>query len=716
MLRRLTGMWFLLLVSRPLLADSPRQDDAFSLPTIMISPQGREAQLQREPATVQSLSGEQLQAAGIARSQGLVDAVPGLVFTSSAGVGDPYLRGVGGTVSPVGGSSVATFVDGVYLTRPVQSLQDFYDLERVEVIKGPQGVHLGRNVVGGALRIFTRDPVPYREGQADLLLGSYNQRQANAAFNAPLSARSSFRLAGTVRRRDGYSRNVFRGEDIDTQDYYAWRAKLRYRPTTTTNVVFTAEQSKQDDSRDLAKQPDPAAGVNGGIALGGVLPPDPRKVTANVAQQQNVKNRLYHVRLNTRLGALKFESLTAYQKVNLDLAIDLDGTNVDFSSNFPSSSSSAFSQEFRLGSRTEQPLSWVTGLYFLHQDADQRLDVRFPLSGLRNQPDSDIESNGYAVFGGAAYRFASAWRARAGLRYSYDERRVDLLQTITDPLGLSGTPGTSTLPLQAQAHWDAVTPEFDLSYRRDDDTLYYARVAQGFKPGGYNAYALQPAYAPEYLWAYEVGTKRYLPAQRLRINTALFYYRYNDIQLLTLPPAAPAGTLPIIDNAARATIRGLDLHLRYRPRPRLGVSLGLTLLDARFDQFTSVDPNNPAKDTDRAGDPLPRAPKVSLLLGGEYRWSPAGIGAIKLSVDYRYQSSVYFNPYKDRAVRQGAYGVFNASLDYESRKHRWYVQLYGHNLGDKLYAQNIIRLDPVVGTARFWAEPRTLGLRLGYRL
>lgn len=707
----------LLLVAFPVFPESVEDNPVYSLPTIVITPEWREVDLQRDPSTVNMLSGQQLDAANIDNARELQYALPGLAFSSSPGVGVPYLRGVGGVVSAAGGSSVSTFVDGVYMSRVGQSLQELFDIDRIEVIKGPRGVHLGRNVVGGALSIITQDPRPYREAYADALYGSRNQRQLRGAINLPIpDSDLSFRLAGTMTKRDGYSRDVSRGEDLDDKDYYAWRGKLRYRPSADLDIILSAARSRQDDTSGLAKQPDPDVGVNGGILLGGVVFDNPHKVTRSLDENQNIKNGLYSAKILWNTGALDVQSLTAYQDRDLEMAIDLDGTDADFASNFPASNAHAVSQEFRVGSKQDRDFTWVAGVYYLYEDASQELDVRFPLTAVQNRPESDTRNTSWAAFGELAYSFTPAWQGRAGLRYSYDESKLDLEQTIADPFGVTGPAGTSTARSKLEDHWDAVTPEFGVTFTPSQNTLYYANVSRGYKAGGYSAYSIQPAYDPEYLWAYETGMKKTFPGQNLRINAALFYYDYKGIQLLTLPPGAPPGTLLIITNAARATVKGLDLQAWYQPVWNLELSAGATLLDAQFDEFDSVDPNNPATDPDRSGDPLPQAPDVSLVLGSAYRWVLPRYGDMKLSADYRYQSAVYFNPYKDQAVRQDAYGLVNASLGFYSRKDNWYAELYANNLTDKLYAQNIIRVDPVAGTVRYWGEPRTFGLRLGYRL
>ncbi|MCU7836385.1 MAG: TonB-dependent receptor [gamma proteobacterium symbiont of Taylorina sp.] len=695
----------------------PLQDEqTYKLPVIIITPDWHDIDLQRASSTVNMLSGEQLDTAGINNTRNLQYKVPGFLFKSSSGVGESFLRGIGGTSTGSGDSGVSSFMDGIYLTSAVQSFQDFYDIDRVEIIKGPHGVHLGRNVLGGAVSIITHDPVPYYEAYGDVLYGTSNQQQFRGALNLPVfDSGMSFRLAGTMLGRDGYSRNIFRHEDLDDQDYYAWRGKLRYTASTDLDIIFSMEQTKQNDTSGLAKQPDPDVGVNGGILLGGVVPDDPRKVTHNVDQNQAIKTEIYSARVTLDTDSFKIKSTSAYWETDLDLAYELDGTNIDFSSNFPASNSTSFSQEFRFESFQNQPLTWSTGVYFLHEDSEQHQDVHLPLINFQNIPDSTTRNSSYAVFGELAYQFTDQWQGRFGLRYNYEEKELDLQQSIIDPYGIQGIPGTHTVTHKAKENWEAVTPELGLSFTPDANVFYYAKASRGFKAGGYNIFAIQPSFDPEHLWAYELGIKKTLSDHKIRINAALFYYDYTDMQLLTLSPDAPVGTMPIVTNAASATIQGLDLQIWYWPMKNLELTAGATFLDARFDEFNSIDPNNPDENPDHSGEPLPQAPETSLILGVEYQFSFLRHGDLSFSIDYKYQSSIYYNPYHDRAVRQDSYGLINTSLSYYNHKDNWSTELYANNITDELYAQNIIRIDPVVGTARNWAAPRTFGFRLGYR-
>ena len=688
---------------------------ASSLPTIVISPDWRDVDLQLSPSTVNIFSGQQLDTAGVQNTQELQNITPGLVFTSSTGVGQVFLRGIGGTVSAAGSSRVATFIDGVHLPRAVQSMQEFLDVKRVEVIKGPHGVHLGRNVVGGAISIITEDPQPYNEAYADILYGTSNQQQLRGTVNIPFDNNVSLRVAGLVARRDGYSENIFLDKDLDDQDYYAWRGKLRYKPSDKLDVIFSVEQNQQDDTRGIAQQPDPDTGVNGGIALGGVVPNNPREVTHNVEQIQNNSSDLYNAKVTWQTGGVELQSITAYQNTKQNHRIDLDATNVDFSSSFPESEVDTYSQEFRLSSAREGAVSWVAGLFLSKDDAFQQADIRFPLMAVESLSASTTDNSSSAIFGELNYIFTPRWKGRVGARYNYDVAKIDQQQTLTDPFGALGPAGVNSISFQDEQHWTAVTPEFGLTFNADRDTFYYGKISRGYKSGGYNTFAIQPSYDPEFIWAYEAGIKTDIPSQSLRINTSLFYYDYTDMQLLTLPSNAPPGTLPIITNAAESAIKGIDLQIWYQPVVDLELTAGATFLDAYFKEFVSVDPNNPTDDPDRSGDPLPMAPDVSLVLGSTYQWAHFREGDLRLSANYKYQSAVYYNPYQDEAVRQDGYGLINASISYTSYNNNWYAELYGNNLTDELYAQNIIRIDPVIGTLRYWGEPRIFGFRLGFK-
>jgi iron complex outermembrane receptor protein len=295
------------------------------------------------------------------------------------------------------------------------------------------------------------------------------------------------------------------------------------------------------------------------------------------------------------------------------------------------------------------------------------------------------------------------------LRYNEDERHIDLVRSVSSPAG------TAVATQNESRRWRALTPELTVDYVPRQNRLYYLTASRGYKPGGFNTSAIQPAFDPEFLLAYEAGLKATLPARRLRVDAALFYYDYRNMQFDTPPSNAPVGTFPIVINAAKSALRGLDVRLLARPgRGATTLSLGATLLDAHFSDFVSVDPNRPDDDPNRDGNRMPQAPGVSLNLGVQHS-RHVRHGRLAFSVGYRYQSAMYFDIYADPALRQSGYALLDAAVEFEGGAGHWDAQLYGRNLTDTLYAETILRRDPLTGTKRFWGAPRTIGLRLGYR-
>lgn len=693
-------------------ADASEDVEPIVLPTVLIAPEWDIVDAHRTAKTVDTLPGRELDAWGLHDTIALQYGSPGLVFKTNSVLGQPYLRGVGSDIiSPGVESSIATFIDGVYLPRAYDYIADFFDVERVEVLKGPQGVHMGRNAVGGAISIHTRDPVPYREGYLDILGGTWAQRRIRGAVNIPVAGpQLALRISGAAARRDGYVENVNLGIDVDDEDYHALRAKLLYTPNANLALLFGAEHFSEDSSRALGSAVDPDVGTSGGILAGGTVPDDPRQITENVPPLIDVDSMRYSLRAEWRVGALELRSTSAWLHTEANLALDLDGTDADFAANFPHGRSETFSQEIRIAPAAASATEgrWTMGVFFLDEHASQSLDTRLPQTQTRNVPAGEVDTVALGAFGQYRLMLGDDWALRGGLRYSRDDRTLDLTRTVTSPSG------TSVTRQHDRRRWDAWTPELGLEYAPDPGWFWYATAARGYKAGGFNTSTIQDPFDPEYLWAYELGVKSAWPSQAMRISAALFHYDYRDMQLNTPPGDAPPGTFPRVINAAAATLRGAEAGLLWHPRHDLELSLRAMTLSARFDDFVSIDPNNPEVDPDRSGGRLPQAPRLSFNAGVNYLLPFAG-GMLRLSGEYRYQSSMYFNIYQDPALRQGAYGLINAGIGWESGDEHWYAELYGRNLTDKLYAQTMLRNDPLTGTKRFWGAPRTVGIRVGYR-
>ncbi len=685
---------------------------ADGIETVTVTAERRSENIQKVPLTISALTGQGLDQAGVKSTMDLQNQTPGFVIKTNSAFGQPYIRGIGSDlVSASSDSSVAMFVDDVYQARPVGSIQNFYDVDRVEIVKGPQSTLFGRNVTGGAVRIFSKTPTDEFSADLDALYGNYNQFRVRGAVNIPLSDDVAVRFAGISSTRDGYSYNDFldkRTDDLNTQ---AARASLAWHPNQDFEWILTGDFMTQDDSNGLANWPDPTCCVNLGIILGGIVPKDPRHVTHDVDDFEHGTSVGVTSRVNwtNPLGSLT--AITGYRRVGLYEGLDLDGTNVAFAQDFPVLHSTTLTQDLQLSSDGEGPFEWVVGANYLNEQAFQELVIGVPAFGAESRPSGAVTTNAYAVYAQGTYHFNDQLKLTAGLRYSYETRLQNYLQVVTDPLGAIG--GSGVIVARQYGSWDSATPSFTLQYDFSPEIMLYASASNGFKAGGFNSTAFQSGFDPEKLWAYEIGQKGTYLDGRLQINASLFNYDYKDIQVNTLEPGAPPGAFPVVINAASATIRGLDLGITALPLDGLTLEANAEYLDAHFDKFVSIDPNNPLADPDRTGQQLPQAPKWALNFAASYTFDVASMGDLTLRGEVHHQSLIYFNSFADRVTAQKPYTVYNARMQFDVKDSNWYVAVFGNNLDDTLYAQTKIRQDPLVGLLNQWAAPRTFGVEVG---
>jgi iron complex outermembrane receptor protein len=689
------------------------------LEEVIVTAERREVDIQKTPLSIVALSGDDLDSSTIQSTIDLQYRTTGFVFKTNTVLGQPYIRGVGSDIiSAAADASVATFVDDVYQTRATASIVEFYDLDRVELIKGPQSTLFGRNVTGGAVRLFSKRPQPEFEASGDLLYGNYDRLRLRGMVNVPLAGdKAIVRLSGIKAQRDGYTDNVLTGRDLDNEDFWSARAQLLLAPSEDLELLVMADYTDEDSTRTLGNYPSTDCCVNLGILFGGIVPDDPREVTHDVDDFAKAEARGVSGKITWDAGPVTVTSITAYRKTEFEEALDLDATNVPAVSNSPEEESKTFTQDIQLASNGDDRFQWVAGVFYLDEAAFQQLDIQLPIFSAYSRPAGDIDTEAYAVYGQGSYDLTDRWRMTLGLRYSHEERSQDFTQTISDPLGaVTGVPGTVELASSDADEWDSWTPKLGVEWFGSDDLMVYGSIAKGFKAGGLNSNALQPAFDPESLWAYEVGFKSTVWDGRARFNMSAFWYDYSDIQLLTLAPDAPVGAFPIVVNAAEATIKGIEADVTAQLTRGFSVDAAVTLLNAEYDEFTSIDPNRPADDPDREGDPLQQAPETSTNLGLQYDWDFARGARLTARAEWRYVSEVFFNAFSDPVVRQGGYSLYNARIGYEAPDNRWYVAIFGRNLGDKLYAQTKVRQDPLVGNLNVWGAPRTYGIEIGARL
>lgn len=665
----------------------------------------REEDPQDIPLSVTVHTGEELNAAGIESTLDLPLRTPGFLFSTNAVLGQPYIRGVGSDFVSIGSeSTVAIYKDGVYQSRAMGIMADFFDVERVEVVKGPQGTLYGRNATGGAVNIISRIPRPEVAMEADLLYGNYNKLRIQGMVNAPLVEERVFlRLSGLSSDRDGFMKVVNLDSRTDEEDLRAGRAQLRVLASEDLEVLVSADYMKEKGSRGLGAKVNsnlPAPQVD---LFGGINPRDPREVYNTFRDWNDLYDLGSSAKITWDGEPFSLMSLTAYHETDGEILIDIDHTDVDYSASAPNENSKALTQEFQLTSNDKGPLEWVAGVYYLHEKSSQELDFSLKPYAVRLNTFARNATNAYAAFGQASYFITEKWRGTAGLRYSYEDKH----HLIHD--GEAGT-----LNKDASKGWGALMPKFGLDYSVAENIMAYVSAARGFKSGGFNSAGSGEQFDPEFIWSYETGLKSTFLGDRLQWNSAAFYYDYKDLQVQSFLNDAPG--LFLLENAAKAEVKGIETNLRASLLQNLDMEIGIALLDARFTEYTTPDPDapDPTADQDLAGHRLPKAPEFTSNVMLRYAYPLAGRGDLILQGDYRYQSGIFFNQFNTPGVNQEGFHIVNARLEFLFSGGHWSMALWGKNLSDTLYRQNVIRNTLFVGSLNLWAAPRTFGFQTAY--
>ncbi|RIK94254.1 MAG: hypothetical protein DCC73_06740 [Proteobacteria bacterium] len=695
--------------------------ETLGIEEVIVTAERREESLQKVPIAITAFSAEQFNRSGLQTTVDLQYRTPGLVFTTNAALGQPYIRGIGTDIINVGTDpSVAVHVDGLYQTRATASVQDLFDIERVEVVKGPQGTLYGRNATGGAINILTKEPSNELEASGDFLYGNYDKVRARGMVNVPIMEdKVALRVSGFIANRDGYTRDILRNVRVDDEDVWAVRGKLRMELSEDVSLSLSADHMIERSTRNLAPKVNPNLPSPARDLFGAVISQHPRIVQYNNDLFTNLDHTTFTAHLEWDLGDVIFKSITGYTHAKNDIELDIDGTEIDFTWDIENENDKVFSQEFQLASANNEKLQWVVGAFYLHEKAEQHFQIFItPLAANIDYPVVN-RVDAYALFGQGSYNVSEKLRLTAGLRYSYEKKDADFLNIITDPFGLlTGVPGGGVFVSQSSPNesWKAWTPKFGIDYFVNDDVMLYVSATRGFKSGGFNLLGSGEQFEPEYIWSYEAGFKSMLLEQRLRLNVAAFYYDYTDLQVNRFNPAT-GGATTSVTNAASAEVKGLEAEVLALLAKGLELDMGIAVLDAKYKDFLSANPDapDPFVDQDLSGNTLPRSPKFSLSAGLQYTHDIGNYGSVTLRGEAKYQSHIWFDQFNSSDVEEDNYTLLNAFMTFESQDDRWRVQVYGRNLTDKLYRQSVIRATSLIGTLDFWGAPRTYGLEVGFR-
>lgn len=662
------------------------------LDEIIVTAQKRAQRLQQVAASVTVLSDELIERAGIKDVSDIGLYTPGMIVSTNGTSGRVYIRGIGNNLDFLGSQgAVAVHVDGVYQSRPWGVFYDFIDIDRIEVLRGPQGTLYGRNATGGAINVISAVPTEELTAQAAISVGSFNALKLDGTLSSSLSDEVAGRISVLSKSREGFTDNLASGFDyLDDEDLISVRGELRFTPSDIFEARLIGRYfSRETEGFAIVPTVDGLA-----ASLGAQSNIDPFKVRHNTDTFFEADRHSLTATATWRISdVIALESITAFGDNTVNYHLDTDGTEVDAVHFSNREDHEQFSQELRLYSDvSDSRWAWQTGLYYLREDTSDGGIVFLPAFGFDIPVAGEVDVDAYAVFAQGTYQFTNKFGLTVGIRYNSETK------TMISPVFAND-----------QSSWQDWTPHMSVEYQLSDDAFFYASITKGFKSGGYNILGGGERVDPEYVWSYELGSKADWLDDRLGLNTVLFYSRYDDQQVNTFTGAG----LAEIDNAAKSTIYGVELEAFATPTDRTDLGVTLSYLHAEFDQYLAADPFLGA--VDLAGSRLSYAPKYSATLSGNYTLPLESQAAVIMHVDYLWQDDAKYDVFDNASTNQSAYGVANAGIWYSAPKQDWKIGVWVRNIADKTYFISHAKLNFTPdGIVSFTGDPRTYGLEFSF--
>ncbi|MDG9928314.1 MULTISPECIES: TonB-dependent receptor [unclassified Pseudomonas] len=670
-------------------------EQATALGTVTVTATRREASLQEVPVAVSVVDGEQLERGNRNNVAAIVQEVPTLNYRAGASNKDTslFIRGVGTiSTSPGVEPTVATVVDGVVFGRPGQSTLDLLDLQRIEVLRGPQGTLFGKNASAGVLNVVSKDAPEETGGYIDYShFGGGNENRLRFGLGGRLNDSLKGSLSTLWGSYDGNVENVHNGHDVNGYERKGVRGKLQFEPSEDFSFTLIGDYMDGEDSL--------PSGVitSANAAFAGVLRPvsvsgHNREINADFKTRVEDSNTGLSGQADWQLGDFTLTSITAWRgwdntqyqdgdrSAQLPLTASHDKGEVDFDQ---------YSQEFRLTSPKGGFNEYVLGAYYFHGRSDEAYQRWSTNGGVLNHGRADyrVTNESVALFGENTFNFTDDFRALLGLRWTHDDLEYDHRRVST-----SATPVTGIQPStrsEGSVDEDGFSGRTGLQYDFTDNLTGYVTYSRGYKGPAYNTFFnMQPrdtgALKPETSDSYELGLKSTAWNNRLTANLAVFHTDYDDYQANFFDTVANQVVTRLI-NAGSVKTRGVELDASLQATRQLKLSAALAYTQARVDHFNC--PPGAAATCDIDGGRLPFTPDWKSYARADYS-IPLDNGLdVELSTDYSWQDEVQFSLDQNPDTVQGAYGIWNASVALADYNAGWRVALLGKNLADKSYAQ-----------------------------
>ncbi len=655
--------------------------NAAVLEEVVVTAQKREQNLQDIGVSVTAFSGSQMRKLGFVESNDLIAQTPGLEVSGYGGgaIASFNVRGVGQNDYTANQEApVALYIDEAYQSSNVTTRFSLFDVERVEVLRGPQGTLFGRNATGGLVHYITSKPSQELGGFVDVTLGEEGRRRVEAAAGGGLTEQVSGRLSMVYNEDDGLLKNDI-GDDAQRADDWAVRAQLSIEPSEQLNILLKAQYADEDAAPNGWTLNVPSYNATDFFGYVDDIDGNPFTISNDFDFYQKTEVINLYANISLDIGGFTLTSITDYQDIEHDYAEDADATPESVYHYTQTADIEQISQELRLNWEGERHRT-VIGLYYLNIDGDYSTEQ----SGLFYFGPATLsefavqETTTYAIFAQTEFDLTSQLALTLGVRYNDDEKDY----TLTAPdFGFPTYTGS--------LNEDDFSAKVQLDYRVNDDWLLYAGWNRGIKSGGFN-FPLTPVsgddlpYSGEVLHSYEAGFKASLTATT-RLNVSAYYYDYDDYQAYNIDPFFNA----LLFNA-EGEFYGGEIELVSNPVEGLDILLGASFTDTEITQlptdFNTLDPVTfePAQNYPTGKEKAPLAPDVTFNGLVRYSW-PAFGGQLALQGDFRWTDDQKFNLAVSEMATEDSYAIINARLDYTSANETWSAAIFVNNLTDETY-------------------------------
>ncbi|MGR4896212.1 TonB-dependent receptor [Stenotrophomonas sp. LARHCG68] len=680
---------------------------ATQLDEVTVTARRRSESIQDVPVAVSAFGEEQIKDLQASTVEGLQGAVPNMNIAQGRGSANSvnvFIRGIGQpdalqTFDP----GVGMYVDDVYYSRINGALFSLFDIQQLEVLRGPQGTLYGKNSTGGAIKLTTKNPFDNEGGAVEVTAGDYGRLEGRFYVSGQLSDTVAGSIAGAKITNDGYVKDADTGKRYNDDDTEALRLKLAFKPIDNFSAVLSLDTTKQDAALTLGR---PMANlVQTSLAPGGAIVLKPgetgewnrrARTSFDDGQGQYLKHSGASLAMDWDINEQwTLKSISSYRKLKTESYIDIDASEYELGDVLVALDQNQKSQEFQLHYDNGSNLHATFGAYYMKENVpsyqEAYADDLFSFLGAKvpflRTIDDDLTTTSTAAFAHVNWEFVPSWTVAAGVRWTKDKKDYERSTSTFWGAPFAGLNGT--VAFDAKASWTAVTPSISLQKAFSDNLMGYVSANRGFKSGGFNGrantvYDTEHAkFDPEYVWTYELGLKGSSADHRFRGSAAAFYSNYSDFQARV---SQDVGTFPVL-NAAKLNIKGIELEGSALLGESTTLSAQVGWMDAKYDKFEDfrLDPSYPGFDPNVSHAHVPFSPDWTARVALQHVFPLGDSGSLTLGGDVSYRSETWLSVDNRAVLSQDAYTLLGAYGVWDSPQMSWQVRAGVRNLTDKQY-------------------------------